>query len=60
MPEDRAALVVWCYDRPAGALTQTANGMRFDYAAWWLIDGMPPLSQSLPIDGRFDAASGLI
>jgi serine/threonine-protein kinase HipA len=57
MPEDRAALVVWCFDRQAGALTQTANGMEFSYATGWLAGEMPPLSQSLPLDGRFDAAA---
>ena len=57
MPEDLAPLVVWCFDRQAGALTQTANGMEFAYAAEWVADEMPPLSQSLPLDGRFDAAA---
>jgi serine/threonine-protein kinase HipA len=57
MPEDRVPLVVWCFDRQAGALTQTANGMEFAYATGWLADEMPPLSQSLPLNGRFDAAA---
>lgn len=57
MPEDIVPLVVWCLDRRAGALTQTTNGMRFAYAAEWVADGMPPLSQSLPLDGGFEAAA---
>jgi serine/threonine-protein kinase HipA len=31
--------------------------MEFAYAAGWLAHGMPPLSQSLPLDGRFAAAA---
>ena len=57
MPEGPAPLAVWCFDRQAGALTQTASGMEFAYAQEWVADGMPPLSQSLPLDGRFDAAA---
>ena len=57
MPEDRAPLVVWCFDQQAGTLSQTANGMEFAYAAGWLAGEMPPVSQSLPLDGRFDAAA---
>jgi serine/threonine-protein kinase HipA len=57
MPEGIAALAVWCSDRKAGALMQTASGMEFAYAQEWVADGMPPLSQSLPLDGRFDAAA---
>lgn len=57
MPEGLAPLVVWCFDREAGALTQTANGMQFAYAAEWAVEGMPPLSQSLPLDGGFDPAA---
>jgi serine/threonine-protein kinase HipA len=57
MPEGLAPLAVWCFDRQAGALTDTARGMEFAYAAEWVADGMPPLSQSLPLDGRFDAAA---
>ena len=57
MPEGLAPLVVWCFDRHAGALTQTASGIEFAYAEEWVADGMPPLSQSLPLDGRFDAAA---
>jgi len=57
MPEGLAPLAVWCFDRQAGALTQTTGGIEFAYAAGWVTDGMPPLSQSLPLDGRFDAAA---
>jgi len=31
--------------------------MEFAYAAEWVADGMPRLSESLPLDGRFDAAA---
>ncbi|MDQ6804322.1 MAG: HipA N-terminal domain-containing protein [Actinomycetota bacterium] len=55
MSEGLAPLAVWCFARQAGALTQTANGMQFAYAADWPADETPPLSQSLPLDGRFDA-----
>lgn len=57
MAEGLAPLAVWCFDRQAGALTQSANGMEFAYATEWVADEMPPLSQSLPLDGRFDAAA---
>lgn len=57
MRQDIVPLVVWCFDRQAGVLTQTTNGMRFAYAAEWVADGMPPLSQSLPLDGGFEAAA---
>jgi serine/threonine-protein kinase HipA len=57
MAEDIAPLVVWCFDRQAGTLTHTTNGMEFGYAAEWAAAGMPPLSQSLPLDGGFDPAA---
>jgi serine/threonine-protein kinase HipA len=57
MAEGVAALAVWWFDLQAGALTQTTTGIEFVYASEWLADGMPPLSQSLPLDGRFDAAA---
>ncbi len=57
MPEGLAALAVWCFDRQAGAPTQTTSGIEFVYASDWLADRMPPLSQSLPLDGRFDPAA---
>jgi serine/threonine-protein kinase HipA len=46
-------LVVWCFDRRAGALVETSHGMGFSYAQDWVADDMPPLSQSLPRDGSF-------
>jgi serine/threonine-protein kinase HipA len=57
MPEVPAPLVVWCFARQAGVLTQSANGIEFVYAVEWVADEMPPLSQSLPLDGPFDAAA---
>jgi len=57
MSDDLAALVVWCFGRQAGALTQSASAVEFVYAGDWVADGMPPLSQSLPLDGRFDASA---
>lgn len=57
MPDGLAPLAVWCFARQAGVLTQSANGIEFAYAAEWVADEMPPLSQSLPLDGRFDAAA---
>jgi serine/threonine-protein kinase HipA len=56
MPDGLPPLAVWCFDRQAGSLTQTAGRMEFAYAAEWVADDLPPLSQSLPLDGRFDAA----
>ena len=57
MPEEPAPLAVWCFDRHAGALTQSTGGIEFAYTSGWVADGMPPLSQSLPLDGRFDASA---
>ncbi|MHB1570603.1 MAG: HipA domain-containing protein, partial [Solirubrobacteraceae bacterium] len=57
MPDGPAPLAVWCFDRRAGTLTQTPSGIEFAYTAKWVATGMPPLSQSLPLDGRFDAAT---
>jgi HipA-like protein len=55
MPEGFAPLAVWRFDRQAGTRTQSAKGMEFAYAADWVAD--ETLSQSLPLDGRFDAAA---
>lgn len=52
MPDDRT-LGVWCFDRLAGTLLDTPDGLTFTYETAWLVDGMPPLSQSLPLDGTF-------
>ena len=57
MPEEPAPLAVWCFDRDAGALTQSTGGIEFAYTSGWAADGMPPLSQSLPLDGGFDTAA---
>ena len=46
MPDGLGPLAVWCFDRQAGALTQSANGMEFAYTADWVADQLPPLSQS--------------
>ncbi len=43
--------------RLAGVLMHAAGGMEFAYAPHWVMDGMPPLSQSLPLDGGFDGAA---
>lgn len=58
MPDTPVPLTVWCFDRNAGTLTRTPNGMHFAYATDWMTERMPPLSQSLPLDGSFiDAAA---
>jgi serine/threonine-protein kinase HipA len=57
MPDSPAPLTVWCFDQAAGTLTQTANGMQFAYATDWMTSRMPPLSQSLPLDGSFTGAA---
>ncbi len=44
---------MWCFDRFAGTLVDAPSGPTFTYASAWLGDGMPPLSQSLPLDGTF-------
>jgi serine/threonine-protein kinase HipA len=51
-------LDVWCFDRLVGTLVDARPDLVFTYDPGWLADRMPPLSQSLPLDGRFtDAAS---
>ncbi len=57
MSEDRPPLTVWCFNRRAGLLAQTDGGMEFAYAPDWVMGGMPPLSQSLPLDGGFAGAT---
>jgi serine/threonine-protein kinase HipA len=51
-------LEVFCFGERAGELVDD-DGLAFSYSALWLARGMPPLSQSLPLDGRFagEAAS---
>jgi serine/threonine-protein kinase HipA len=46
-------LDVWCFGHRAGALADDAGGLRFDYDDGWVTDRMPPLSQSLPLDGGY-------
>ena len=46
------ALDVWLYGRHAGRLGQIDGQMRFAYAADYLAGDGPPLSCSLPLDGR--------
>jgi serine/threonine-protein kinase HipA len=51
--EDGRALAVWCFGRLAGTLTDAQRAPVFGYDETWLDGGMPPLSQSLPLDGSF-------
>ena len=53
MPDADRTLDVWCFDRLAGTLVDAPGGLAFAYASTWVADRMPPLSQSLPIDGAF-------
>lgn len=48
-------LEVWCFDELSGELVDAPGGMTFAYGETWLDDGRPPLSQSLPLSGAFDA-----
>jgi serine/threonine-protein kinase HipA len=50
-------LVVWCFGQIAGTLTDVRGGPAFAYDPGWPAGGMPPLSQSLPLDGAFDDAA---
>jgi serine/threonine-protein kinase HipA len=47
-------LEVFCFERRAGGLLDDAYGLEFAYDESWIAGGMPPLSQSLPLDGAFD------
>jgi serine/threonine-protein kinase HipA len=51
------ALEVWCFDALAGVLEDGTDGLTFAYAPDWVEAGWPPLSQSLPLDGSFTAAT---
>ncbi len=53
MPDADRTLDVWCFGRLAGTLVDTQDGPTFTYESAWLADGMPPLSQSLPLSGTF-------
>jgi serine/threonine-protein kinase HipA len=46
-------LDVWCFGERAGTLTDSGAGLRFEYQDAWQANGMPPLSQSLPLAGGF-------
>src|SRR4051812_19847723 len=46
-------LGVWCFDELAGTLVDGPSGVVFSYEEAWIDNGMPPLSQSLPLDGTF-------
>jgi serine/threonine-protein kinase HipA len=48
-------LEVRCFDERAGTLTDTDTTLRFEYDDKWRSRGMPPLSQSLPLEGTFSA-----
>jgi serine/threonine-protein kinase HipA len=52
-------LEVFCFEERAGELLDEMDGLTFAYDESWLGRDMPPLSQSLPLDGTFarDAAS---
>ena len=47
-------LEVFCFDRRAGELIDDAYGLEFSYHESWIAAGMPPLSQSLPLEGKLD------
>lgn len=53
MDDADRTLGVWCFGRLAGTLADTQDGLTFAYDSAWLVAGMPPLSQSLPLDGTF-------
>lgn len=57
MAEADRTLDVWCFGRPAGVLTDTGPTPTFTYDKAWVDAGMPPLSQSLPLDGSFGPAA---
>jgi serine/threonine-protein kinase HipA len=51
------ALDVRCFDQLAGQLVDEVRELAFAYDTEWLTSGMPPLSQSLPLDGSFDSVA---
>lgn len=57
MADGARSLDVRCFDEIAGRLVDEPGGISFAYNPGWLIAGMPPLSQSLPLDGSFDSAA---
>ncbi len=46
-------LEVFCFGELAGALVDEPHELSFSYEQTWIAGGMPPLSQSLPLDGDF-------
>ena len=50
MADDAPALDVRCFDELAGRLVDEPGGLAFAYDPGWVAAGMPPLSQSLPLD----------
>ncbi|MFZ2113265.1 MAG: type II toxin-antitoxin system HipA family toxin [Solirubrobacteraceae bacterium] len=46
-------LEVFCFGELAGTLVDEPHELRFFYEGTWIAGGMPPLSQSLPLDGDF-------
>ena len=57
MADDVPALDVRCFDELAGQLVDEPGGLTLAYDPGWLAAGMPPLSQSLPLDGSFAPAA---
>ncbi len=57
MADGARALDVRCFDQLAGRLVDEVGGLAFAYDTEWLTAEMPPLSQSLPLDGSFDSAA---
>lgn len=57
MADGAPVLDVRCFEKLAGRLVDAPGGLTFSYASDWLAARMPPLSQSLPLDGSFDAAA---
>ena len=49
-------LEVVCFDRRAGTLSDSPDGLSFTYDPTWIAVGGHPLSQSLPLSGDFGAA----
>lgn len=50
-------LDVWCFGQPAGTLVDAEHALTYTYADDWISGGMPPLSQSLPLDAEFTSAA---
>ncbi len=50
-------LDVWCFEQRAGLLTDRRDGLDFAYSEQWRDDGLPPLSQSLPLAGSYEPSA---